>query len=223
VQLPLMPLNTVLFPGMPMPLAIFEQRYLRMVEECRCRDIPFGVALLRNGPEVGGIGEPHSVGTSALIVETTDTDDGLHIVVVGRERFRIRALEVDDDLLRAEVALIPASRQTAHVSQELLQELSHMLQRHVRTILELLGLPAVEVALPPDPERLSFMIAAHLTAGLAVRQGLLEIDDPGERLVQVRELLREESSQYELLLAASRRAAEAGGDEGAARGGFSRN
>jgi hypothetical protein len=93
----------------------------------------------------------------------------------------------------------------------------------VRTILELLGLPAVEVALPPDPERLSFMIAAHLTAGLAVRQGLLEIDDPGERLVQVRELLREESSQYELLLAASRRAAEAGGDEGAARGGFSRN
>lgn len=223
MQLPLMPLNTVLFPGMPMPLAIFEDRYLRMVDECRSADLPFGVALLRSGPEVGGIGEPFAVGTSARIVETADTEGGLQIVVVGVERFRIESLQVDNDLLRATVAVLPPVRDTAHVSEELLEELSTMLQRHVRTILELLGFPTVEVALPPDPERLSFMIAAHLTASLPERQRLLEIDDPGERLVQVRELLRAESSQYELLLAASRRAAEAGADKTRGRGGFSRN
>lgn len=223
MQLPLMPLNAVLFPGMPMPLAIFEDRYLRMVDECRSHDLPFGVALLRDGPEVGGIGEPFAIGTSARIVETTDATGGLQIVVVGVERFRIESCWEDQGLLRASVSMLPSARDAAHVSEELLGELSTMLQKHVRTILELLGFPTVEVALPADPERLSFMIAAHLTASLAERQRLLEIDDPGERLVQVRELLREESSQYEVLLAASRRAAEAGADAVRRRGGFSRN
>jgi len=223
VQIPLMPLNTVLFPGMPMPLAIFEDRYRRMVDECREADSPFGIVLLQSGPEVGGIGVPFSVGTSARIAEVNEVEEGLEIIVVGLQRFRIEQLEVDDDLLRADVEVLPVGGGAEHVSDELQRELSGMLQRHIQTILELLGFPPGEVSLPEDAERLSFMIAAHLTAGVHDRQRLLEIDDPAERLVQVRELLRVESSQYELLLAASRRAQEAQGQDWREPNLFSRN
>ena len=59
MKLPLFPLHTVLFPGMPLPLRIFEPRYREMIQTCLKHNTPFGVTLIRSGPEVGEIGRAH--------------------------------------------------------------------------------------------------------------------------------------------------------------------
>ncbi|MCH8222137.1 MAG: LON peptidase substrate-binding domain-containing protein [Chloroflexi bacterium] len=70
--LPIFPLNTVLFPGAPLPLRIFEPRYREMLKRCLDGDRRFGVALIKSGPEVGGPAEPHDVGTVARIERVRD-------------------------------------------------------------------------------------------------------------------------------------------------------
>lgn len=205
MRLPLMPLNTVLFPGMPMPLLIMEPRYLSMVQECLDAESPFGVALIESGPEVGGIASPCDVGTLARIVHVAENDTlpdrALDIVVVGEDRFRIRELEPDGDLLRGVVEPYEASQADIRVSPELCRELAQMLQEHVTAIMKLIGIPDAQLRIPEDPEPLSFMIAAHITASVQERQSLLEMLQPAERLLRERELLLEETGHYRLLLA----------------------
>ncbi len=200
-----MPLHAVLFPGMPMPLSIVEDRYLRMLDECVASDAPFGVALIATGPEVGGIAQPHQVGTLAKIVHASDAEDDpreeRQVLVVGRDRFRIRRIVEDEGLLRANVDVLRASDDDLRVSSELCSELAEMLQRHVMTVLRLIGGPEGELRIPEDPERLSFMVAAHITSSLQDRQALLEIPGSAQRLMRERELLAKESEQYRLLLA----------------------
>ncbi len=213
MQIPLMPLHAVLFPGMPMPLAIFEERYLRMMEECQESHEPFGIALIRQGVEVGGLADPHRVGTVAEIVYCEEVGEGLQVMVVGRQRVRIRRLQDDDGLLRAEVELLEPNGPSLRASVELCRELAEMLEAHVRTVFELVGMPAADLTIPDDPARLSFMIAAHLTVPLREKQELLELDSVAERLVRERELLRRESDQYRLLLLARRKATQVQGGE----------
>jgi uncharacterized protein len=220
---PLMPLNAVLFPGMPLPLTILEERYVRMVAECLESGEPFGVALIRSGPEVGGVASPHKIGTIARIARAVKVEGALQLIVVGQERFRVNDLNVDRDLLRADVSLLEPKPGAARVSGELCGELTDMLTDLVRTVLQLMGVPDMELSVPEDPERLSFMIAAHLTSPLEQRQQLLELDSPAERLVREREMLRVETEQYHLLLAAFQRAAQTQSEELSAEGPFSRN
>ena len=76
MQVPLFPLNTVLFPGGPLPLRIFEPRYLAMVSDCVSNDSPFGVLLIRKGGETGPA-STHEVGTLARISDWYQGSDGL--------------------------------------------------------------------------------------------------------------------------------------------------
>src|SRR5438128_2047759 len=92
MDLRLFPLNTVLFPGMRMPLHIFEERYKIMVRECMEEDAPFGIVLIRSGVEVGGGAVPHSLGTTARIMQVEYLDEGrLNLFAIGERRFRIIA------------------------------------------------------------------------------------------------------------------------------------
>ena len=80
IELPIMPLYSVLFPGMPMPLVIFEERYLEMIRNCQEGDSTFGVALIKAGREVGGPAVPYDVGTTAAIVSVEPLDhEALHV------------------------------------------------------------------------------------------------------------------------------------------------
>jgi Lon protease-like protein len=89
VQVPLFPLNTVLFPGGPLPLRIFEPRYLTMVSDCVKEDSAFGVLLIRQGHEAGAA-TTYEVGTLARITDWYQGSDGLlGVTAVGLQRFRV--------------------------------------------------------------------------------------------------------------------------------------
>lgn len=103
-RLRLFPLRMVLFPGMALPLQVFEERYRTLVAECLAAREPFGVALIREGTEVGGPAVPFSVGCTARIQRVSPTRDGrLAVTAVGERRFRIVQTYEDRPYLSAEV------------------------------------------------------------------------------------------------------------------------
>jgi Lon protease-like protein len=107
-KLPLFPLNTVLFPNMPITLRIFEERYRLMIGRCLEQSGPFGVVLIREGPEVGGEASPYSVGTTAAISDSVQLDDGrYYLTAVGQRRFRIQYIAQRQPYLLASVADLP--------------------------------------------------------------------------------------------------------------------
>lgn len=109
MRIPIFPLHTVLFPGGPLPLRIFEPRYIDMVSACTKSDSPFGVLLIRNGNEVGKA-TTFEIGTLAKITDFYQGSDGLlGITATGLQRFRLLSSSRQaDGLNRGEVELIPA-------------------------------------------------------------------------------------------------------------------
>jgi len=108
MQIPLFPLNTVLFPGGPLPLRVFEPRYLDMISRCMKSDSPFGVLLIREGNEVGPAAT-HNIGTLAKVVDWYQGSDGiLGITAMGTERFRLLTADRQGDGLNiGDVELLP--------------------------------------------------------------------------------------------------------------------
>jgi len=106
--LPQFPLGSVLLPGMVLPLHVFEPRYREMIEQVLAGDRRFGVVLIERGPEVGGGDVRTMVGTSAEIVDADRLGDGrLHLLVLGRERFKVVEWLADDPYPKAEIELWP--------------------------------------------------------------------------------------------------------------------
>ncbi len=93
MKVPLFPLGTVLYPGGPLPLRIFEPRYLGMISDCLKTDTPFGVLLIRRGSETGPA-TTYDVGTLARIIDWYQGSDGLlGITAIGEQRFRLLSAE----------------------------------------------------------------------------------------------------------------------------------
>ena len=89
-DIPIFPLNTVVFPGGVLPLRVFERRYLGMVSECLRDGKGFGICAIRSGSEVGRAADCYAVGTLVSIQDFDQGEDGLlHIVAAGERRFRI--------------------------------------------------------------------------------------------------------------------------------------
>ena len=101
MQVPLFPLNTVLFPGGVLPLRVFEARYMDMVRQCMKASAPFGVVLIGRGGEVGAPATTESVGTLARIAAWDMPQLGLlHLRAIGGDRFRIEHSDVQPDGLQ---------------------------------------------------------------------------------------------------------------------------
>jgi hypothetical protein len=101
MQLPLFPLNAVLFPGGVLPLRVFEARYMDMVRQCMKESTPFGVVMIAKGGEVGAPAATAPVGTIARIAAWDMPQLGLlHLRAIGVERFRIERAEVQPDGLQ---------------------------------------------------------------------------------------------------------------------------
>jgi Lon protease-like protein len=106
--MPMFPLTTVLVPGMPLPLRIFEERYLKLLGDLLLEETPeFGVVLIARGPEVGGGEKRMSLGTIASVTNIGTTEQFYGLESIGSQRFRVNAWLPDDPYPLADIDLIP--------------------------------------------------------------------------------------------------------------------
>jgi len=193
-RIPLFPLNVVLFPGMVLPLHIFEPRYQAMIHLCLEGDRTFGVCLIRSGDEVGGPADPYSVGTTCEIIEAAPLEEGrMNLATIGRRRFRVRRLFHEQPFLEAEVELLPA--EAPGDLGNLSEQVRAAAGVYIQAVLALRGESAEAVELPDDPVSLSHLVGAVLPASLPLRQELLETESTERRLELELELLQRELEQ----------------------------
>jgi len=206
LNLPLFPLNTVLFPGGSLPLHIFEERYKLMIGECIEQQAEFGVVLIKSGREVGGPAEPHPVGTTARISRVRHMDDGrINLVALGRERFRIQELTQSQPYLRADVEFLEESDMDTPRSLAAAQEVSALYVEYYRLALSLTNQWQERVALPHEPQGLADFVATRIEADAGLKQQLLETTSVAERLSLERDLLGEATQMLTAQVNAARR------------------
>lgn len=173
MKVPLFPLNTVLFPGGPLPLRIFEPRYLDMISKCMKVESAFGVLLIKEGGETGSA-TTREVGTLAKVVDWYQGSDGiLGITAVGIERFRLLSAEQQaDGLYIGEVETIPQPP-AATIPAEY-SNLPHILE----TVLDDLGRLYENLERrPADATWVAWRFVEILPVDLDEKQSVLESDD----------------------------------------------
>ncbi|HYM15673.1 MAG TPA: LON peptidase substrate-binding domain-containing protein [Dehalococcoidia bacterium] len=191
MDLRLFPLQTVLFPGMRMPLHIFEERYRIMVRECIEEDTPFGVLLIKSGAEVGGGAVPHDVGTTARIAQCEYLEDGrMNLFTVGVRRFRILTLNTTQPYLRGEVTPLEQD-EPDETAQRLLPRAQELFNDYFTTYLALGNQWTHGVYLPDDPGEAADYIGARMDVPVELKQELLEILSPAARLARELEIIAE--------------------------------
>ncbi|TAK13293.1 MAG: hypothetical protein EPO32_05750 [Anaerolineae bacterium] len=195
IELPLFPLNTVLFPGMPLNLHIFEERYKRMVNACLDTRKPFGVVLIKQGTEAQGpLADPHRIGTTARILRVERLPDGrMNILTVGEERFHIVSLgEHTDNYMVGDVEFLPSQEDDLTT----LLPVSDQLRPWVRSYINILTRANVIQAdmrhLPVEPLELAYLAAYLLQTEPAAKQELLETDTGSDLLDETLKLYKKE-------------------------------
>jgi len=201
-KLPLFPLNTVLFPELPLRLHVFEPRYLHMIGECIDGQQPFGIALIRRGREaMGPLAEPFEVGCLAEIVRHEALPQNrLHITAVGRQRFRtLRVDRLSKPYLVGQVEILslqaPEMLDAAWVRRLRPWAVQYLalLAKATKTRLE-------SRFLPTEPLRLTYLAASLLQIPNTQKQELLEIDDAGRLAEHIERHYRRETTILETLL-----------------------
>jgi Lon protease-like protein len=203
VEIPLFPLNTVLFPGMPLRLHIFEERYKRMIQWCLSSGQPFGVVLIRRGREaLGPLAEPFSIGCTAKITDLQRLGDGrMNLSGLGQERFR--TLQLDRNALPYLLGAIepyPLLHDDPEAEQQSGQQLANWL-RHYLGILNQAGKEQLSPAeIPEDPVSLAYLAASLVQAPPLEKQRILSIGEASQLLSEVLALFRREIAILRALL-----------------------
>jgi Lon protease-like protein len=197
--LPLFPLGTVLYPGLVLPLHIFEERYRELVRDLLAGPEPrqFGVIAIREGRETGiaGVRALHEIGCTATLRQVDEQEDGRYnLVTVGTDRFRLLRLDDSRAYLQADVDLLTdeagdeaaAGLAVTAVQEAFLAYLEVLAQR---------GATRVNVPeLPDEPVLLSYVVAASVVVDLPDKQALLAEPDALRRLTAERALLLKETT-----------------------------
>lgn len=190
-RLPLFPLNTVLFPNASLPLQIFEERYKLMLRECMESDNRFGVALIREGPEVGGPAVPHEIGTVAHITQVNRIEgDRFFVSAVGVQRFRVIDVTQREPFVAADVELLEDASPDLTSSDEVVLEATEAFSDYARASVGVAGGWVSRTRVPSEPEALSYHIANTVQMDLGEKQRLLEHDSSASRLAAEVELLK---------------------------------
>lgn len=212
-RIPLFPLGTVLFPGLVLPLHVFEERYRLMVRTLL--DLPeterrFGVVAIREGREVGrdGVRALHPVGCTAVLRRIDPLPDGrFEIVATGGERFRL--LELDTSLPYAQGEVVLLDERRGDTDAVVAASVARVFARY-RAALSGGGLAALDdgpdaapadgsVDLPEDPRALSYLVGAAMVLDLPDQQQLLEQPSVADRLRAELALLRREAALLRVL------------------------
>jgi len=175
VELPLFPLNSVLFPGAMLPLHIFEERYKLMIGRCLQSGSPFGVLLIRSGNEVGEATEPFEVGTTARIVRVQHLDEGrMNLVCLGERRFRLLRKLRDTPYLVGEVEPLDSTDIEGEDVAELAETVAALFAEYYRIYLAVSNQWARQIGMPGGAAELADFVGSRLAVSLWTKQRLLE-------------------------------------------------
>ena len=199
-ELPIFPLPVVLFPGMPMPLHIFEERYRKMLADVRAGDNLFGLSYFDSASSEKDLPPTGHIGCVAEVTESQALPDGRsNILTVGVVRY-----EVESYLDRGDLYLVgrPNYFEDEHEDESVLsansREVADMFMRVANSIRvmndERGNLPDIT---DTDPQRLSFLVAAAMEIEIETKQQLLELRSTSERLNRLRDLLVRVVGSYE--------------------------
>ena len=198
MEMPLFPLNVVLFPGMVLPLHVFEPRYREMINHCIEEEKPFGVVLIDEGQEVGGpaaprlvgTAAPRLVGTAARITRVDRLDGGrMNITTVGTRRFRIMELDSSRAYLTAKVRQYPVANGSTRLAEQLARDLRPKVLEYVELLSEASKTELRLDRLPEDATTLALLVAIALQVDNEEKQALLEMSHVPEMLARERYLL----------------------------------
>ncbi|MDX6694155.1 MAG: ATP-dependent Lon protease [Blastocatellia bacterium] len=199
-ELPLFPLPVVLFPGVPLPLHIFEPRYRQLLKDARAQDNLFGLSFFdvseseRESPPVGHLG------CAAEVTEVEQLPDGRsNILTLGLIRYRVESyVERGHPYLVARVSFFEDEAEDASRLAPRVEETSSLFMRIARAVRTLnddrAGLPELPET---TPEHLSFLIAAAMELDNQIKLELLELRSTAERLERLRDLLARAVKSYE--------------------------
>jgi uncharacterized protein len=201
-QIPLFPLNTVLFPGMPLNLHIFEDRYKKMIAHCMEWRLPFGVVLIESGEEAGSVAaSPYTIGCTASIHQMMPLAEGrMNILAVGQERFQIHSLDYSGLYLTGMVELTPFERiDEKYMSQES-GTLRSLLQRYLTLLAQAENVQVELDQLPDDPVAVAYLSAFLLQVPGQQKQKLLGLESLDHLLDTLVHTYRQEALLLQALL-----------------------
>jgi ATP-dependent Lon protease len=199
-ELPLFPLPLVLFPGVPLPLHIFEPRYQQMLSDIRAHDSLFGLSYFdateadTDAPAIG------HVGCVAEVTEVQPLPEGRsNILSIGLIRYRLESYaERNEPYLVGRVNFFEDEAEDNQFLDERADDVSKLFMRIAHAVRIINDERASLPELPPtEPERLSFLVAAAMELDTEVKLELLELRYTSERLKRLRDLLTRAVSNYE--------------------------
>jgi Lon protease-like protein len=204
--LPLFPLGTVLFPGLLLPLHIFEDRYRQLVRDLADGPEPrrFGVIAIRHGRETGvdGIQAVYEIGCTAILRQIKPLEDGRYdVVTVGTQRFRLASLDDSGPYLQGQVDLLTEEAGDEAGAAQAVRVVRDGFRAYLTALAER-GVTQISAPeLPEDPVTLSYLVAASMIIDLSDRQTLLAEPDALHRLAAERALLSRELTMLRTLTA----------------------
>ncbi|HEY5444535.1 MAG TPA: LON peptidase substrate-binding domain-containing protein [Pyrinomonadaceae bacterium] len=199
-ELPIFPLPVVLFPGVPLPLHIFEPKYRQMLEDIGNFNNLFGLSYFDSSTSDRDLPSPGEIGCVAEVTETQTFPDGRsNILTIGLVRYRIESyVERGDPYLVARVNYFEDTDEDDDALIKAAEDVADTFTRialAVRTINdERLNLPDIS---DTEPQRLSFLVAAAMEVDVEVKQELLELRSTAERLERLKNMLDRAVEGYE--------------------------
>jgi uncharacterized protein len=198
-MLPLFPLGAVLYPGMLLPLHIFEERYRQLIRDLLARPEPrqFGVIAIRKGRETGidGVHSLYEIGCTATLRRVDQLEDGrFDLVTVGTQRFRLLALDQTLPYLQGEIDLLAEDAVDQVAAAPSVRAVQVAFRAYLDALTERGGATVRIEDLPAEPVLLSFVVAATMVIDLPERQGLLNEPDTVRRLNIEHALLARETA-----------------------------
>lgn len=199
-ELPLFPLPVVLFPGVPLPLHIFEPRYREMLNDIKVSNNLFGLIYFDSSTADSDIPKTGQIGCVAEVTETQGFPDGRsNILTIGVIRFRLDSyVDRGDSYLVANVSFFEDDDEDSAILSDSSHQVAEMFTRiakAVRTINdERANLPDIS---DTEPQQLSFLVAAAMEIEADVKQELLELHSTSERLDRLSDMLNRAVKGYE--------------------------
>jgi len=199
-ELPLFPLPVVLFPGVPLPLHIFEPRYREMLSDIRVANNLFGLSYFDSSTSDKEVPPAGHIGCVAEVNEEQVLPDGRsNILTIGIVRYRVdEYVETDEPYLVGRVSFFEDQQEDDEALEDRSREVADTFTRIAKAIRilndERASLPDIS---DTEPQRLSFLVAAAMEIDAEVKQELLELRSTGERLRRLRDMLIRAVTNYE--------------------------